>query len=288
MSIRQPNLLRPLQYGSPITPRRTPDYCQNMRFILFLLLGCVVCQAGTVYDTFHQSQAGGCGYSFTPPYSTCDVIGNPALFDIQQATVAVADNWATVTINFNYGGGITLQPYTDGIQLAVGDLFFYAPSDPGNYLYGVPLSSHGGFTADNLYQVGGPTTLLTADAIINNTGYYYRRNQDVWLGGSGSPETIGLPVQVVNYGDGLSNALYAATLQFPVSTDFVASVIQNGTIGIEFASAYCGNDVLQGTTQATPESGTFPLLALGAAMLAISTVLRRKRALRAVTVNSGD
>jgi hypothetical protein len=251
-----------------------------MRSILFLLLGCVACQAGTVYDTFGQSQAGGCGYSFTPPYSTCDVIGNPALFDIQQASVEIGGGWATVTIDFNYGGGITLQPFTDGIQMAVGDLFFYAPSDPGNYLYGVPLSSHGGFTADSLYRVGGDTTLLTADEIINNTGYYYRRNQDVWLGGSGTAETTGLPVQVVDYGDGVNNALYAATLQFPVSSDFVASVIQDDTLGIAFASANCGNDVLEGTTTASPEPEMFPLMAIGAVMLAVSGALRRKRALQ--------
>jgi hypothetical protein len=196
--------------------------------------------------------------------------------------VHVADGWATVTIDFNYGGGITLQPFTDGIPLAVGDLFFYAPSDPGNYLYGVPLSSHGGFTADSLYKVGGDTTLLTADAIIGNTGYYYRRDQDVWLGGSGTPETTGLPVQVANYGDGVSNALYAVTLEFPVSADFTASVIQNDQIGIAFASADCGNDVLAGSTDAAPEPGMFPLLAGGSALLLVSGILRRKRAQRLV------
>jgi hypothetical protein len=250
--------------------------------MLFFLLGCVTCQAGTIYDTFDQSQAGGCNNSLAAPFSTCDVIGNPALFDIQKADVHVADGWATVTIYFNYGGGITLQPFTDGIPLAVGDLFFYAPSDPGNYLYGVPLYSHGGFTADDLYRVGGDTTLLTADEIIDNTGYYYRRTQDVWLGGSGSAETTGLPVQVVNYGDGVSNALYAATLKFPVSADFMTSVIQNDQIGIAFASADCGNDVLEGTTTASPEPGVFGLLAAGTAMLAGFGALQRKRAQRPI------
>jgi len=254
--------------------------------MLFLLLGCVTCQAGMIYDTFDQSQAGGCNYSLAPPFSTCDVIGNPALFDIQKASVEIANDWATATIYFNYGGGSTLQPFTDGIPLAVGDLFFYAPSDPGNYLYGVPLYSHGGFTADNLYLVGGDTTLLTADNIIDNTGYYYRRTQDVWLGGSGSPETIGLPVQVVDYGNGVSNALYAATLEFPVSADFMSSAIQNGQIGIAFSSAYCGNDVLEGTTSASPEPGMFPLLAAGTAMLAGFGALRRKRAQRLVGVRA--
>ena len=255
-----------------------------MRSILYLLLGCVTCSAGTITDTFNQSQAGGCSYSFASPYSTCDVIGDPALFDIQQASVHIGGSWGTVTIYFNYGGGITLQPFTDGIQLAVGDLFFYAPSDPGNYLYGIPLSTHGGFVADSLYKVGGNTTLLTADNIINNTGYYYRRGQDVWLGGSGTPESIGLPVpvQVANYGNGVDNAEYAATLSFAVPADFATSVIQNGRLGISFASAYCGNDVLEGTLSAAPEPGMFGLLAGGAAMLAGSGLLRRKRAQRLV------
>ena len=121
--------------------------------MLFLLLGCVTGQADTIYDTFGQSQAGGCNNSLSPPYTTCDVIGNPALFDIQQATVEVADGWAAVTIYFNYGGGITLQPFTDGVQLAVGDLFFYAPSDPADYLYGLsPVTA------------GSPRTICTRSA----------------------------------------------------------------------------------------------------------------------------
>jgi hypothetical protein len=256
-----------------------------MKPILFLLLGCAACSAGTIYDAFNQSQAGGCNLSLSAPFSSCDVIGNPALFDIQQASVHITDNWATVTLYFNYGGGITLQPFVDGVPLAVGDVFFYAPSDPANYLYGVPLSSHGGFTADNLYKVGGSTTLLTADAIIHNTGYFYRRTEDVWLGGSGSPVATGLAVQVANYGNGVSNALYAATLSFPVSSDFTDSVIQNGQVGISFASADCGNDVLVGTVSASPEPGMFPLLAGGAALLAGSGALRRKRAQRLVRVS---
>jgi hypothetical protein len=253
-----------------------------MRAVLFLLLGCAACQADTIYDPFNQSQAGGCNYSDKAPFTSCDVIGNPALFDIQKADVNIANGSATVTLYFNYGGGITLQPFNDGIQLAVGDLFFYDPSDPNSYRYGVPLSTHGGFIADDLYKVGGGTTLLTADQIINNTAYYYRRTQDVWLGGSGSAETTGSPVQVVINGDGLSNARYAATLQFPVSTDFLTSVIHNGQVGIAFSSADCGNDILTGTTSATPEPGMFPLLAAGSVMLAGFGILRRRRAQRLI------
>jgi hypothetical protein len=90
---------------------------------------------------------------------------------------------------------------------------------------------------------------------------------------------------VVNYGNGATNALYSATLEFPVSADFVASVIQNGQLGIAFASAYCANDVLEGTTTAAPEPGMFPLLAAGMVMLAGFGMLRRKRSHRLVRVS---
>jgi hypothetical protein len=87
---------------------------------------------------------------------------------------------------------------------------------------------------------------------------------------------------VVKYGDGVSNALYAATLQFPVSADFLTSVIHNGQVGIAFSSADCGNDILTGTTSAAPEPGMFPLLAAGSIMLACFGILRRQRAQRLI------
>ena len=90
---------------------------------------------------------------------------------------------------------------------------------------------------------------------------------------------------MVDYGNGVSDALYSATLEFPVSADFVASVIQNDQIGIAFASADCGNDIIEGTTEAAPEPGMFPLLAAGTVMLAGSGMLRRKRAQRLVRVS---
>jgi hypothetical protein len=91
---------------------------------------------------------------------------------------------------------------------------------------------------------------------------------------------------VVDYGNGVTNALYAATLEFPVSADFTESVIQNDQIGIAFSSADCGNDVLEGTTTVAPEPGMFPLLATGATMLAGFGALQRKRAQRLVRVRA--
>jgi hypothetical protein len=235
-----------------------------------------MCFAGTINDPFGQSQAGGCNYGYSPPYGSCDVIGNPALYDIQKATVTIGGGQATVTLYFNYGGGLSLLPFTDGIELKAGDLFFYAPSDPQDYLFGVPIASHGNFQAGNLYQVGGSIGLLTSDQILNNMGYYYRRDQDVWLDGTGTPVAVGAPIQAVPYGDGVNNAQYAITVQFPTPAVFLDSVIQADRVGIDFSSAYCGNDVIQGSVSAVPEPGPSVMVLSGALLIGAGLLARRR------------
>lgn len=251
-----------------------------MKATLLLLLGCWACPAATLLDTFNQSQSGGCSYSFTPNYSSCDVIGDPALYDIQKADVQIANGWANVTLFLNYGGGITLQPFTDGLDLHIGDLFFYSPSDSSRYLFGVPVVNHDGFVADELYRLGGSTVGLTADDILHDTGYYYRRNQVVALGGGGTPLAMGSPVWVENYGNGTTDAQYAVHLEFPAPMDFLSAITYNDQIGLSFASAYCGNDVIQGTVDppnATPEPEPLILLLLGAVAVAVSRIRWKPR-----------
>jgi hypothetical protein len=251
-----------------------------MKTALLFLLACSLCPAGTIYDVFDQSQAGGCNYSFSAPYGVCDVIGDPALYDIQKATVEIGSAESTVTLYFNYGGGISLQPFMDGLELHVGDLFFYAPDDPAHYLFGIPLASHGSFQAGDLYQVGGSAGLLTADQILNNSGYYYRRDQDVWLSGSGTPIATGSPVQVVRYGDGVTSAEYAATVQFPTPTVFLDEVVKQDRVGIDFASAYCGNDVIQGVVESAPEPGGLTLVLVGTVLIGAAIAARRRKRAR--------
>jgi hypothetical protein len=234
--------------------------------------------AGIIKDPFAQSQAGGCNYSFIAPFSSCDVIGDPALYDIQSAKVELGAASGEVTLNFNYGGGITLAPFTDGIPLSVGDLFFYNPQDPAAaFIYGIPLYDHGGFKAGNVYHVGGATTLLTADDLIHNTGYYYRRTQQVWLGGTAGAGTPG-SISVLQIGNGTTSALYAAKLSFDLPSGFAAAVISNKHTGISFASAYCGNDVLQGAVETAPEPAPLMLAGLGLTVIAVLSRQRRRHA----------
>jgi hypothetical protein len=234
--------------------------------LIFLLLGCTTGSAGLISDPFGSSQAGGCNYSFVAPFSSCDVIGAPMHYDIQNLSVEIGGGQAAIVIHLNYGGGIALKPFDDGITLFIGDLFFYAPGDPAHLLYAIPLAAHDGFQADALYKLGGGVFGRTADDLIHNSGYYYRRTQVVALGGAGTPETIGLPVEVTGYSDGVHNALYEVSLQFPTTPEFLASVLHDHQVGVSFSAADCGNDVLEGTVASAPEP-SMALLAAGAGLL---------------------
>jgi hypothetical protein len=153
--------------------------------------------AGTLTDTFGQSQgsgSGGCNNNFTYTSSgACDVIGAPSLFDIQKASVTVdSNNLATVTLYSNLGGvsGSKLTGYTDGsINLLAGDLFFYAASNNtavSNFVdqvtdfanptaniepyltYAVPLVSHDNLTVGDLYQVASGKIETASQALATN------------------------------------------------------------------------------------------------------------------------
>lgn len=227
-----------------------------------LVTGVTVARAdSTVPDTFAQSQAG-CTYSTSAPYSTCDVIGAESRFDIQKAQVSLTPSATQVSMFLNYGGGSSLSPFFDVTNLSVGDLFFYNPSNPDQYLYGVPLHSHDQFTAGDVYQIGGNVTTRTAQDVLQNSTAYYRRGETVWLGASGSvtPAQTGGTVTTTSYGDGVTNALYDATVQFTNPSGFYQSLISNGQAGIAFSSATCGNDVIKGSVAVNPEPGSIILL----------------------------
>jgi hypothetical protein len=156
--------------------------------------------AGTLTDTFGQSQGSGPGcnnnYNYTSS-GACDVIGADNLFDIQKASVTVdSNNLATVTLYSNLGGvsGSTLNGYTDGsIKLLAGDLFFYsaasitATTAVGNFVdpkvtdfanpttniepyltYAVPLVSHDNLTVGDLYKVASGSIETASQALATN------------------------------------------------------------------------------------------------------------------------
>ena len=260
-----------------------------------------VCSAGTITDTFGQSQ-NNCIYSYTPPYSTCDVIGNEMLYDIQRATVSFGDGTATVSIYANTGAvpygatSLTLGAFQDaGVTLIPGDIFFYNPSagyDPDNpatvqnLQYGIALTNHGSFTAGDLYDISGGIYTETAQEALQNGSDYYRWDETVLMAGSGTPDSAG-SVTVTPYGNGVTNAEYEISVTVPLTSGLV-ELEQNGQIGLQFSSADCGNDVIQGVVDAgggtavttaiprVPEPGPGVMILTGIVLLAIGRQWRKR------------
>ena len=253
---------------------------------VFLLLTATLAQADTsIIDTFHEPQTH-CSYGMAYPYSSCDVIGNEATYDIQSLSASFNGNTTDIRIllnygnpNLNYAGG-SLNQFTDeNLALGIGDLLFFNPTNWDGtaknqpaYQYGVPLANRGSFVAGDVYQVGNGISTETADQAIHNTGYYYRRNQVVWLTGTPSPAGTGGTVVVKDYGDGITAAKYEVDLTFTDPAGFLQNLRSSGQIGISFASADCANDIVMGTVSA-PEPGSVALF--GSMCLLLFPVLRK-------------
>jgi hypothetical protein len=254
------------------------------------------CSAGAINDTFGQSQ-NNCVYSYTPPYSTCDVVGNEMLYDIQKATVSFAGGMATVSIYTNTGavsdGASSLGAFQDaGVTLIPGDIFFYNPTagyDPNNpatvqnLQYGIALTDHGSFTAGDLYDISGGIYTETAQEALQDGSDYYRRDETVLMTGSGAPASSG-NVTVSQYGNGVTNAEYEITVTVPLTSGLI-DLQSNGQIGLLFSSADCGNDVIQGVVDTgygsrsisdTPEPGPGALILTGIALLVVGKQWRKR------------
>jgi hypothetical protein len=270
-----------------------------------ILLSGACCSAGTLTDTFGQSQ-NNCTLSYAPPYDTCDVVGDEMLYDIQKATVSISGGMLTVSIYTNtgavpYGGPLTLGPFNDsGETLIPGDIFFYDPTtgydpnDPAtiqNLQYGIALTDHGSFTAGDLYSISGDIYTETAEMALDNGSDIYRRDETVLMAGSGSAESSG-NVTVANYGDGVTSAQYQITVTVPVTAGLL-DMESNGQIGLLFSSADCGNDVIQGVVdtgesssgaalsigvQSTPEPGPGVMMVTGLVLLAVGRQWRKRKA----------
>jgi hypothetical protein len=248
--------------------------------------------AGTVSDPFGGSTSN-CGFSMAPPYSACDVIGELAHYDIQGAELDAGHSWVSVSLLFNFGNG-TLANFNDsGILLSAGDILFFDPSDParttytdlGNhasqfpvYRFGIALVAHDGLNPGDLYQIADPGQIQTADSLLHNTGYYYRRNVPVWMPSSATLEATGTGVAVTPFGDGTSNGLYRATVGFVPTPEFWGMTSSSHTLGIEWAVAICANDVLSGEVAThNPEPGTMVMLLGGAGLLGLGKWRLRAR-----------
>src|ERR1035438_2840867 len=104
-----------------------------MRLSYILLFTGTLGFANTIANPSFGQPETNCTYSHSAPYTTptCPVIGDPLKFDIQSISVSAVGNTVTATIDFNYGGGSSLAPFTDGsVKLQPGDLMFFDPSAP--------------------------------------------------------------------------------------------------------------------------------------------------------------
>ena len=216
------------------------------------------CWAGTINDTFGQSQYA-CVLSYTPPYDTCDVVGNEMSYDIQKASVAFTGSTATISIYMNtgavpFGGPLTLGAFEDaGVTLIPGDIFFsqsergIQPGRSGNHFESEirhRADESWGFTAGGLYTIADDVGTETAQVALQDGSDYYRWDETVLMAGQGSPDSIGT-VTVTTNGDGVRNAEYEVTVTVPMTSGLL-SLVSNGQIGFLFSAADCGNDVIQG------------------------------------------
>ena len=250
------------------------------------------CSAGTITDTFGQSQ-NNCVYTYTPPYSTCDVIGNEMLYDIQKAAVSFSDGTATVSIYTNTGAvpygatSLSLGAFHDaGDTLIPGDIFFYDPATSQNLQYGIALTDHGSFTAGDLYDISGGIYTETAQVALQEGSDFYRWDEPVLMTGSGTPASSG-NVTVSQVGNGVTSAEYEITVTVPLTSGLI-DLRSNGQIGLLFSSADCGNDVIQGVVDTgyesastaaipkVPEPGPGVLILTGIVLLAVGKQWRKR------------
>lgn len=223
---------------------------------------------GTIYDgTFPGSSC----------TSGCDVIGDRSSFDIEKIELFLGPHTSTVNIFTNYG---TTPPnqwsynatgaHPPRLDLNLGDLFF---TFGGTFAYGIVLAAdgHGGFLQDRLYEVGDGVTTQTASQVLGihsypQSSWIFRDNAVVWLGGTPSTPLAQGTHTVTNRGTG-SDPRWIVSVTFP-SAAVWDDAVAHGRVGVSFASATCGNDIITGEIAVVvPEPATGALLLGGGLMV---------------------
>lgn len=241
----------------------------SLLFGTILLTGGVQCYADSVIiDPYKGQNNSGAG----PASLAADVIGLDAEFDIDRIVfTSITPGNITAQIRFNHAFPNTLtadpslQAYSyPGVTLTVADLLFDVD---GLLDYGVPLVSHDSLTAGALYQV---QSVFTSDHFLNGSGYFWRFGVPVDIDPAGAVELDAGSAPVTT---GRGGAEVQTVLSFTPSSSFWNDLTAHG-LSVHFASAVCGNDVLDGRITATPEPGS--ILLLGTILSIGATLLRKK------------
>lgn len=228
----------------------------------------------TVTDPFNAP----CSNSGSP---TCDVIGDPLGFDIQKGVFNIGANSATIDLYFNFGlnTATSTAPFSvNSVVLSLGDLFL-----SGNgFNYGIALQTHntavsGNVTGGVLYQINNANgTLTAAQALGSPTSISYRPTETVWLRNDGANSLTSLVNGAVTIAGAQGNGVTAPEFKATITLNYVAgsSVAQNlqslNAGGVHFASATCGNDVMNGV----PEPASLGMI--GAGLLAFAGIRFRQ------------
>ena len=220
-----------------------------------------------------------------------DVIGKAEFFDIEQIRFTELTRQAiTVELWFNYHAGDQwlapfriLNPTCDlasayCVELTVGDLLF----DVGEtYRWGAPLVDHDGLAASTLYEYA-PGGYITSNQKMAGERLAYGTDRPVLIDPSAVDWTR-QPGAALSGGPlyemaGTGAYEVKTTLRFATGgTSLWDTFLENGSLSVHFASAFCGNDVIDGLIHADmPEPDTYFLFGAGL-LLAIGIGRRVER-----------
>jgi hypothetical protein len=226
---------------------------KNLLILVLAMAGCSTLMATTttVTDPYGGSNP---GYAA----NNGDVLGSLSKFDIDLLTFSkVTSEEVQIDILFNYNEGDTsLSSFNIGYgvpTLNVGDLMI---SVDGALKYGVALSNHDGLIAGTLYEITSGQTAWSVIHYQTPSSSSYRPSEYVWIDPNGAT-AIGATTMTTA---AVSGDEVVVHLSFKPTTAFLSDLSDG--VGVLFAAATCGNDILRGNVQVStvPEPATFALI----------------------------